>query len=433
MFSHNIAIFFEKFSGLIFIVKIVYIIHMNTFGLEKIVGLLYKKTCVFVFSIGFFCAIFSLSFVACYAQNNENEKHDSSRYINNSFFENIKPQEYNTWFGIEDGLYYMRMQKSWRGALFYSPNSVQDVSKTSTLSVPKDVSIPTQYDTIVASIDILKFSPQNFDFSVYSALWEGGKAKTLTEWSVDKNLVAAINASMFLPDGITSNGYLRKNSSLNNKRKGTRLGGFFVADPKKNMQNSDGKSEINLPRAAIIYNNDPHLLRFTSDESLDLAAILDKYNVVVQNFKLLEVGDNLKSTEVASRDTKSQLHTNDNIVGTTNTADMPSVSNSTTDKLKNTSWKSNRRHSITAIAEDVNGNILFLHSQTPITIHNFIKAIKNDSSLNLRRALYTEGGGQANMSLTVSSINKYWLGQKNFLLMFTGQDKLPNVIGVRRN
>ena len=67
------------------------------------------------------------------------------------------------------------------------------------------------------------------------------------------------------------------------------------------------------PHAATIYSNDPVLTRFSSDKSLDVAAILDKYNVVVQNFRFLEVSGNFKSGEDALPNAPanaSQLHAN---------------------------------------------------------------------------------------------------------------------------
>ncbi|MEI3478052.1 MAG: hypothetical protein V8Q84_01855 [Bilophila sp.] len=54
---------------------------------------------------------------------------------------------------------------------------------------------------------------------------------SLGEWARRKDLVAAINASMYLPDGVTSTGYLRAGDVINNGRIASLFGAFFVAGP----------------------------------------------------------------------------------------------------------------------------------------------------------------------------------------------------------
>ena len=168
--------------------------------------------------------------------------------------------------------------------------------------------------------------------------------------------------------------------------------------------------------------------------------------MVVQNFKLLEVPDrkvvpmNPKSAELPSmlrlggknsaqyEYDKSAFYNLDRM----NLVINEFVGKKVAKSSANLAWTSNRKHSIVAIAEDTDGNILFLHAENPLTIRSFIDLIRDDESLNLNRALYTEGGGQASMSLTTGSVSKYWFGRNSLLLMFTGQNRLPNIIGVKR-
>jgi len=460
---------------------------MSNFRLEKkftaalAVSLLHNRICIIITSSLFFCVVLGASFMVSYGESDLKDNTPTSKYVDKNFFENIKSREHNVWFGIEAGISYMRMQKVWDEELptfgDASDNSAGDSPKNTSGDFPSDspkntsaitasqralqekilaffknntrnpeehktktmptvvstatstptfTPMPTVVSTATStpiSIDILKFDPHLFDFSVYSALWNKGNSQTLAEWSASKNLIAAINASMFLPDGITSNGYLRKGVLLNNKRQGTRLGGFFVADPKKNQ----AKDAIILPPVAIIYRDDSDLSRFTSDKSMSLNAVLDKYNVVVQNFRLLEREEGFENIKLPVQNTNSKPQ------ATLNNIESQSKNpNQVNNKPQKNTWNSSKRHAIAAIAEDANGNILFLHSQSPITIQNFINAIKDDSTLNLRRALYTEGGRQASMSLTMKDTKMYWPSQNSILFMLTGKNKLPNIIGVKR-
>ncbi len=299
----------------------------------------------------------------------------------------------NNWLRINDNIAYMRLFK-------YLPTD----SELSQLP-PQNI-----------SIDILKFRTANYNFSVYSANIDNiidsvATPLPIEEWIKQKQLISAINASMFLPDGITSNGYLRKNGIYNNKHIGKRLGAFFLADP-KNSHSDDGKI---LPKATILYKDEKNLSRFGDNKNISIEDLLNSYNVVVQNFKLFDAIDDTIGDAIDTDKTPSP---------------EPSRLTKSTENLKGDQWTSQRQHSITAIAEDKDGNILFLHAEQALTIQQFAEVVKNSQELNLCRALYTEGGGQATMGLELDDYKKYWLGQGSFLLFMTGNQNLPNVIGV---
>ncbi len=293
------------------------------------------------------------------------------------------PIRSNQWIELENGIIYLNIKKSWKEKI----NTQPDLNVKENTSSEQELALPEE-KTVSVSIHAIRFDLELYDFSVYSAKWNNNISLSIEEWLDKENLVAGINASMYLQDGLTSNGYLRKGDLLNNKHIGKKLGGFFVANPKD-------KNSI-LPKAAIIY-NDEDFSRFGENSLQD---VLENYHVVVQNFKLLH---NIKYD----------------------------FSPSTT--LDNNNWKSSRQHSIAAIAEDFNGKIIFLFSEQAITVQEFITAIQNDENLKLKRAIYTEGGSQASMGLRVDKIQKFWFGQNNILLMFTGYNKIPNIIGVQKN
>lgn len=76
----------------------------------------------------------------------------------------------------------------------------------------------------------LRIDPAYFDFTVETASSEK-QSLPLEAWATRKGLIAAINASMYLPDGVTSTGYLRTGETVNNGRVVSKFGAFFVAGP----------------------------------------------------------------------------------------------------------------------------------------------------------------------------------------------------------
>ena len=60
-----------------------------------------------------------------------------------------------------------------------------------------------------AQLTALRIDPQRFDFVLCARSLDGGPPRTLSQWGEQYGLAAAINASMYLPDGLTSTGYMR--------------------------------------------------------------------------------------------------------------------------------------------------------------------------------------------------------------------------------
>jgi len=221
-------------------------------------------------------------------------------------------------------------------------------------------------------IRALRFDPDRYDFRLFSARWEGGPAPTLREWAARKSLVAATNASMYLKDGLTSTGYMRGGEKLNNGRVVARYGSFFVSGPR----------DPALPRAAVL------------DRSVDdWQALLPLYDHVVQNFRLMGPGG-------------EQL------------------------------WPENGpRHAVAAIAEDMNGRILFLFCREPVSVHDFVETLRAHGGLNLNSAMYAEGGSEASLLLNLPGNAVLWNGMTPADYMFSSRGNdipLPNVLGVVR-
>ena len=221
-------------------------------------------------------------------------------------------------------------------------------------------------------IRVLRFDTEHFDFHLFSSRWEGGNVPTMREWATSKDLTAAINASMYLKDGQTSTGYMRSGDRTNNGRIVSRYGAFFVAGPK----------DDSLPRAAVL------------DRSVDdWKNLLPRYDIVVQNFRLMGPDG-------------SQI------------------------------WPENGpEHAIAAIAEDMNGRILFLHCADPASVHDFVEALNAHKDLNLNSAMYVEGGSEASLLLRLPGEFHLWNGMTPASYMFSSRGDaipLPNILGAVR-
>lgn len=221
-------------------------------------------------------------------------------------------------------------------------------------------------------IRALRFDTERFDFRLFSSRWEAHGVPTMREWAERKNLTAAINASMYLKDGQTSTGYMRRGELTNNGRIVSRYGAFFVAGPR----------EPGLPRAAVL-----------DRDTDDWQHLLPRYDIVVQNFRLMGPDG-------------AQL------------------------------WPENGpEHAIAAIAEDLNGRILFLHCSDPASVHDFVEALGAHRELNINSAMYVEGGSEASLLLRLPGQLRLWNGMSPASYMFSSRGDaipLPNILGVVR-
>ena len=143
----------------------------------------------------------------------------------------------------------------------------------------------------------------------------------------DTDLAAAINASMYLPDGSTSTGYMRHGEHVNNPRIAGRFGAFLWP----------GQNGWGLPRAAIIDRDMP-----------DWRKILEDYDLVVQNYRMINSKGAFSGRPAA------------------------------------------RLYSISAVAQDGKGRILFLHSRSPVEAYSFAQQLLHLPP-DVRTVMYVEG------------------------------------------
>ena len=185
---------------------------------------------------------------------------------------------------------------------------------------------------------VVRVDPAVHQFSLGMAS-EEGHSFALADWSRKSGLRAGINANMYLPDNITSTGYMRRDAVVNNSKMGNKLGAFFVA----------GRKSESGPSADIIERDSPNW-----------AERLKDYTIVVQNYRLM--------------DGKGKVL-----------------------------WPAGGPlHSIAVVAKDDKGRIDFILSQEPLTADRFAHYLKA-FPLSLSTAMYVEGGAQAGLFLRVDS------------------------------
>ncbi len=219
-------------------------------------------------------------------------------------------------------------------------------------------------------LHVLRIDPAFFSFVLCASGKDKSEQMTLQEWSEKKDLIASINASMYLPDGQTSTGYMRDGEYINNKRMVQRFGAFFVADP----------DDPDLPQAAILEKDD--------DIGKEL---LPHYRLVIQNYRIIN-------------------------------------------SQRRILWSpGGPLYSISAVAMDGDGNVLFLHSQVPIEAYAFAQQLLH-LPLDVRTVMYVEGGGQAGLVIRSHKLSREVQGQNivDFLITGNRAARLPNVLGIRR-
>ena len=198
------------------------------------------------------------------------------------------------------------------------------------LSVGKSFLVSSSSHREDSGFTLIRIDPASYRFSLHMASHDA-PARSLGMWAEKYELHAGINASMYLPDNMTSTGYMRGGTHINNVRIGSRLGAFFVANP----------HDPSLAAVDILEGHKPETL-----------ALLEKYDIVVQNYRLISSQGNILWPEGGAM------------------------------------------HSIAAVAKEQDGAVLFILCQDPLTAYEFARAVQA-FSLQLGTVMYVEGGAQA--------------------------------------
>lgn len=223
------------------------------------------------------------------------------------------------------------------------------------------------------TLRVVRIDPALFEF-VLCAASDGGVPLPLGRWADRAHLVAAINASMYLPDGRTSTGYLREGPHVNNARRGGRLGAYFLAEP-------DALAlAAGAPRAVV-----------EDATRVNVAAFEGHYRLVAQNFRM--ISDDRRVV-----------------------------------------WAPDGRPiAVAAVAQTGGGHILFLHCRQPLEPFALARRLLH-LPLDVRTVMYVEGGAQAGLLLRSGGMlmELYGRSAAAILLGDPPAPSLPNVLGIRR-
>lgn len=225
----------------------------------------------------------------------------------------------------------------------------------------------------VADIAIVRADPALYEFTLHMAS-EKGRKSSLGELAREHGLYAAINASMYQADQMTSTGYMQSASHTNNSHIATRFGAFFLAEPKR-------------PGPA------PALLVEKNSMGSPIHDTIDEYNIIIQNFRLISSAGKILWPESVNR------------------------------------------HSISALSIDEEGRLLLIISRKPFSAPEFARALQQ-LAVGAKLTMYLEGGVECGLlARDTSSEDSYyiWRGKHNGLLEINGSAAaaLPNVLGLR--
>lgn len=222
-------------------------------------------------------------------------------------------------------------------------------------------------------IRILRIDPNHFKFKLLNAsVSEKGRPLSTKEWCRQNDLVAAINASMYQEDFKTSVSLMRTRTHVNNPRFRKKDMTILAFD----------RLSTKVPEVKII-----------DRECEDFRLWKYKYGTLVQSIRMISCsGRNV--------------------------------------------WRQQpRKWSTAAIAIDNHNRVLFIHVGSLYSTHDLINILKI-LPLNIARAMYSEGGPQAQLYINIGDHEYEFVGgynkelSKNMNTLFSRP--IPNVIGISK-
>ena len=221
-------------------------------------------------------------------------------------------------------------------------------------------------------IRILKIDPKRFQFRLLNASTApGGKRLSAKAWARQNGLVAAINASMYQADKLTSVSLMQTFGHVNNSWF-SKDRALLVFDPKK----------PSLPSAQILdrdCQNVDHLRKL--------------YHTQIQSIRMIDCAG------------------------------------------KNVWQQQDKKWSTAALGMDHSGHILFIHVRSPFSTHDLIEILLK-LPIHLKRAMYVEGGSEAQMFIHSGKTEMEFVGSYSTGATETDANTLawpiPNVVGITR-
>jgi hypothetical protein len=222
-----------------------------------------------------------------------------------------------------------------------------------------------------SKIRILRIDPGRYELKLLNAsVSKNGRPLTARQWCRQNGLVAAINASMFQEDFKTSVSYMRTRTHVNNPRLREKDMTVLAFD----------RLGTGVPEVKII-----------DRQCEDFRLWKNKYGSLVQSIRMISC------------------------------------------KGKNVWRQQPKKYSTVAIAVDKADRVLFIHVGSPFSTHDLINILKK-LPLDIDRAMYTEGGPQAQLYIKTGAHEYEFTGHSE--IDFSNKANslfswpIPNAVGV---
>lgn len=220
-------------------------------------------------------------------------------------------------------------------------------------------------------VRVLRIDPAHFKFRLLNASADDNRRRSAREWTQKHNLVAAINASMYQTDNLTSVSLMKTIGHVNNT--------WFSKD--RALLAFDPR-EDSLPAIQIL-----------DRDCQDVDSLRKQYRTLIQSIRMISCdGENVWAPQ---------------------------------DKMWSTS----------AIGMDADDHVLFIHVRSPYSTHDLINILM-ELPIGLKRAMYVEGGPEAQMYIRSHKTEMEFLGSYS-----SGSNEndanqiawpIPNVVGIER-
>ena len=219
-----------------------------------------------------------------------------------------------------------------------------------------------------AKMIVLRIDPKSYALKLLCASEHDQRTRTVSQWSEEFSLLAAINASMYQNRApLKSTGYMKTVNHSNNSRINKDFGSLMLFDP----------VDDTYPEVQII---DRRLQK-------NWGVLMKKYHSVVQNYRLISRG-------------------------------------------KKRGWPQKEvLHSSAAIGMDKENHVLFIMSLSPLSTHDFIINLLS-IPISVKSAMYVEGGLEATLFLNMGDRGVRIKGRGEMDLATESPSRIPNVMGV---
>lgn len=225
-----------------------------------------------------------------------------------------------------------------------------------------------------SKITVIKINPNFFTFKLLCANELKHSSLTAKEWCQKYNLIGAINAGMFQTDHRSNVGYMKNYNYVNNPTINLKYLSVAAFNPIDSTSNT--------------------YFHIFDIDNYDMNDIINNFNTVIQNLRLIK---------------------------------RPSLNR----------WsQQHKKWSEAILGQDKKGNVLFIFSRSPYSMHDLIDILKG-LPIDIDCAQHLEGGPEASLYFSYKNckIEKFGSYETDFSENDNNNSywPIPNIIGFQKN